>query len=366
MLTQPLLRDGGTNAGMIEIRLARRNQKIAELDLQANVLKTVARVMRTYQDLVFAVENVRVKKEAVKLSRQLLEDNRKQLERGMRQERDVLLAESAVSKGYEELLLATNFLRERSASLARLTSKTFEDGAQEIVPAEGVAPSIPKLNRTELLSQALKNRPAYLKTLEEAERENLRVQFAKNQILPKFDLKATLGYNGLSSSMGDSIGNGFEGQTPEASIGFVVSIPLGNVKARALLDAAQKKKIQAAFKIQSAEADAMLAIDKAISGVQINSERVKTAERSRTLNERSLRSEELSLERGTTTSLNLLKFQQDYTEARTREIAAEVDLSNSLVDLWEATGVLLEKKQISFGKQANLPASKSAAPKAKK
>jgi outer membrane protein TolC len=61
-LIQPLLRDFGTSANLAEVRLQKSAQKAATYDLEATVLRIMRDVSTAYFEMVFAQENIRVKR----------------------------------------------------------------------------------------------------------------------------------------------------------------------------------------------------------------------------------------------------------------------------------------------------------------
>jgi len=61
---------------------------------------------------------------------------------------------------------------------------------------------------------------------------------------------------------------------------------------------------------------------------------------------RAFEEEELRLERGLSTELDLLRFRRDLNQAKVREMAALADLNKAYVKLFETTGTLLERYNI--------------------
>ncbi len=347
VITQPLLRDFGPNANLVEVRVARQNKQIAEQTLRASLIKNVAEVLKTYYDLTFAIEDMKVKEKSVDLASKLLEENRNQLETGMRTMLDLTSAEVAVSEGLEKLLIAHNTVMERQVALKRLVLQEADQMEDEIFsPSVDVAVISPVKDRATLLAQAFEKRPEYLQSVHEAQREEIRLRFARNQLYPRLDIKSTLGYNGLAATYDRAMDDAFEEQAPQYAIGFEVKVPLGNIEGTARLSSAKKIKEQSILKVKQSELNLVMDINAALTAVDMNRQRVRTVSKTRELAQENLKAEEERLEKGLTTSLNVLKFQRDLAEARTREIAASVDLNKSLVQLHQADGTLLDELKI--------------------
>ncbi|MDX2226208.1 MAG: TolC family protein [Verrucomicrobiae bacterium] len=349
-ITQPLLRGFGTDINLTEVRIARVNRRIATHSLQLALIKNIGEVMKCYYDLVYSFEDIKVKEQAVELSKNLLEENRRQLEKGLRSPIELSTAEVALAENYEELLLAYNAMLEKQTALKKLIWSEYSDRDlhRAYVPLEMPDPTSPVLKRDDLLSQAFQNRPEYLQALEEAQREKIRLHFAENQTWPKLDLKSTIGYSGMADNYGGTLDDAFDSQAPQWSVGLAVTIPLGNNEAIGRRDAAAKTKEQAVLKVKQSEVNTMLEVDAALQAIDTNRKRVETTRRTRQLAQDNLESEVDRLEKGTSSSINVLKFQRDLSQARSRELGAAVDLQKSLVQLWQANGTLLQKQNISL------------------
>ena len=71
-----------------------------------------------------------------------------------------------------------------------------------------------------------------------------------------------------------------------------------------------------------------------------------------------MESEIKRLKQGVSTSYQVLQYQKEYSQARSRELAALADLNKDQIDLWLVSGRLLEKMQIEIENDAAKPASK--------
>ncbi|MES2308354.1 MAG: TolC family protein, partial [Verrucomicrobiota bacterium] len=76
-LTQPLLKGFGTDVGMTQIRVARKNQQISQQEFRSQMLETVATTLQTYYDVIYLAQDFRLKQEEVKLARRLTEEKRR-------------------------------------------------------------------------------------------------------------------------------------------------------------------------------------------------------------------------------------------------------------------------------------------------
>jgi outer membrane protein TolC len=135
---------------------------------------------------------------------------------------------------------------------------------------------------------------------------------------------------------------------PEWTLGIVVTFPLGNRSSKGDLRIAQMEARQALLNLKKLEQEILVEIDNAISELETNKQRIEATKISKRLAEESLRAEELKLREGLSTSHNVLQFQEDLTEAMSREISAIIDYNKSLVELSRVKGTVLQEEGIKL------------------
>ncbi len=350
-LTQPLLRGFGPAANLAGVRISRKNAQIADYTWQTRLINAVGTTMSIYYDLAFAVKNIGVKEDAIELARALVTENRRRLELGVMSPFDVSQAEVAVSTGQEDLLTANNFMMERQNALKRQVLGEFNmDDNRILFPTDELDAAVPPLDRHLWLRAGFENRLDYKQAVTEAEREDIRVRYTRNQLLPRLDVQGTYALSGIAGSYSKSFSNVRDQQGPLWNAGVIFSIPLGNVEARAAHDVSKYRKEQAILNIERVELTIGIDVDTILGRVETNVQRIKTASRSRQLAEEALKIGEKRLAEGVATSFNVLELQRDLSTVRSRQLAAEADLSKSIVQLWVASGTLLDKSGINIDK----------------
>lgn len=342
-LTQPLLQNFGSRAAHAEIRIAHLKLGVSEYERELEITNKMIEVVNAYHDLVFGQENLRVKQEAGKSAAQLLEDNRRRQSAGRMSPLDVAQAEVKLSEAGEEVLLARDFLRERRVVLLKLISPSFDAAAlpefavQQDFAAATVAPA------AELIATARARRPDYLLAQDEVSIAGLRHRRARNGALPRLDLKFSYGLNGLDASWSDTLSRATRLHEPQWTGGLVLSAPLGNRAARAEARATKREEQQAGFRLQQVELNLTLDIHNALQRLDLQRQRLETAATSCRVAGETLTAETHRLDAGQTTSFNVLLMQDKVSAARTRELAARVDLQKTVAEVWAASGLLFER-----------------------
>lgn len=347
-MTQPLLRDFGPNVNLTSIHIARTEAEIASFNWMGQVQATVGGVVKRYVDLAAAYRSLRVRDEAIELARKLVEDNQARRDQGQMTDVDVQEAEVAVSIRQEERIAAETDYVERLNAL-RVLINPVENPTKggRIVPTTPFSTWVPDLEREKLMTMAKDNRDDYEVARLELEREESRVEYALNQKKPRLDLQASVGSYGLDGDFDGTYRNSFDGQGPEWSVGFQVSIPLGNRQAKQQLAIARKQAEQARLKEARIDLVVALELDTVLTRIETASQRLKTARKTSELSQTFLESESQRMKEGKSTSFQVLEKQTDLSASRTRELIAAADLQKAIVDLWVVTGTVLDQYKVA-------------------
>jgi len=347
---QPLLQGAGYDANLVSIRIGRRNRQVGFNNWHQRVIDSVSLVMAAYIDMTYAQELMRLRGESVAADRTLAQANQRRVDVGLMTPIDVRQAEVEISADQDDFLTAQNLLTTRVADLKKLIYRGVEQDDGRTFAAAGpidLGPTV--LDRETLLADAFQNRVDYATAIQQAEIENIRLKYFKNQLLPRIDLIATLGVNGLSTdSTASSINSAFNGQAPEWMFTVQGSIPLGNVAARANLAASHRLREEAIWKLKQVELSITTDVDTAISSIRANQERVATARQATGFAQEVVRMQNRRLEEGQASTLDILDNRRRLYEAQSRELAAVDDLDKSIVQLYLSTGTLLRQESIQL------------------
>jgi len=96
-LSQPLLRNFSIDSTRYQIKVAKKNQEISDVQFRQSVVNTVANVKSAYYDLIYAIDNLSAQRKSLGLAQQLLEENRIKVRVGTMAPLDVVAAQSEVA-----------------------------------------------------------------------------------------------------------------------------------------------------------------------------------------------------------------------------------------------------------------------------
>ncbi len=351
-ITQPLLRGVGTRANLVRVRTAKNQQKIANEQIQFQLLNTIGQVVKSYWDLVGAIEQVKVQQEALDNASRVLRINEQRFELGTASALEVANAKAGVAVRQSDLITARTAVFNAQDVLKTLIGLYDESGEllsrNELIPIEGPNVHDVDWDVEASMRTAIERRPDVLAAGYQVENAELEAKRARNDLLPQFDLQGSYG-RGTIRLDGTEIFEGIgEPDGRSFTIGGIFSLPLGNRTARGNYAQAKLITRQQEQRLIKTKQDAMLDVSLAIQALASNRILVESTKQTRILEEVNVDAEEKRLVIGVTTAQNVLDRQEDLTAAQAREVNAQVDFEKSLIDLQVAEGTLLEEMGIVY------------------
>lgn len=369
--TQPLLKNFGFRVSQREIIIAKNNTAISEIQLKQTLLDTIYSVEEAYWNYVGSIEYHKVMQESLKLARDLLAKNTREVEVGMMAPIEVLSAKSEVARREADILQAEAQIKsaqDQLKTLLNLSSKEDID-LTKIVPTDTPTFEEKDVSFEEALSMGLQMRPDLQAIRADMKNKDLDLGYAKNQLLPELNFQASYWSPGLSGTQilyeggnaltGNIIGT-IPGKASEAlkdafkfkyknwTFGITLSIPITSVITRAQYAQARVSLKQAQVNLQNQEQQAFLEIRNAVRDVQTNYKRVQAYKVAKELSEEKLGAEQKKLKVGLATNYEVLLHQRDLADAQSSELRALIDYNLSLAALDRALGTTLEKKNIKL------------------
>ena len=357
-VTQPLLKDFGIDLNKREIYIAKNDQKISDHQFTEKVIATIAETENIYWDLVFSIEDLKVKETSLQRARDLEKQVKAQVDVGTLAELEILQAKSNVASREERLLNAQNLIDDNGDNLKSILNFSFdsEEGLKEIIPADSpVFEPGAENSLEEALKTALIHRPDLLAKKMELENKNIEAKYNENQTLPTLDLVGSLGLNGLSGDSSTKNGS-YDSALSEAfstdfrlwQFGINLSYPLGNRAAKSKLAIKRLEVAQLLLNIKDLEKTIVVEVREAHRQIKTDIKRVQATRVARKLAEEKLNAEEKKFKVGLSTSFNVLEFQEDLAEEQSNEIKAVIDYNKSLNRLNQVMARTLEAHDIKL------------------
>lgn len=351
-LTQPILRGYGAKYNKVRIDIARNSKVATEAQLRLTVLTTISDVIKAYWDLVGAMENLKVRSEALNNAERLLKVNETRREIGTAADIEVLQSKAGVATRQSEYISARQNISDASNRLKNLLNLRDGDRFSKalIIPIDRPNPRDPEEFEAaayeervvKSMDEALAKRPEITIRQMEIDNAALEEYRTKKEMLPQLDLIYQYTTGGRDHKLGDTLSGIAERQDYAYSYGVQASIPIFNRAARGSYQRARLERRQAEMTLEQARQQLMLNVNLAASRVASNAILVQSNQQATRLQIANVAAEEKRLQLGVTTSWQVLQIQQDLTTAQVQELISNIEYEKSLVELQLAEGTILD------------------------
>ena len=357
-VTQPLLRDAWLPYNRSAIRLAYNARLISIWSFKSSVMTELFDLETAYWNLVRAIENLRVSKEALLRAKRLYENNKIRVQAGTMPEIEMLQALAEVASQREGVIVAQKEVRDREDALKQLMNLCGQDrriSDERLIPTSPMAFEEVTVDRRQALRRARLNRPECFMTELELKNERLRLKRSKNQMLPELDLSGSITYLGRDRSYRSALDNMDKEfhRAPDhtdlysASVSLSFEYPIGNRAAKSRYLQSRLDVTRRRLERERMDQQIQVEVRAAVREVTTNVERVKATKVATALERERLRAEEKKLSVGKSTSFDVLEAQEDLAIAERNEVRAIVDYRISRARLLRVQGTLLDAYSIT-------------------
>jgi outer membrane protein TolC len=356
-LQQPLLRDRAIDPQRAQLRVAKKNKEISDVQFSETVKNTVANVKNLYYDLLYTIDNLDAQKKSLALAKKLLDENQIKVKVGTMAPLDVVAAESEVASREEGVIVAEAALADAEDALRRsiFPKHEFAIWQSRIVPKDRPTYEATSVDTEAAIGRALESRTDVVALRKSVENAETNLKAARNGRLPTVDLVAAYGTTGtggteivrdppfggaivdtIPGGYGDAASQVFGRDFPTWTLGFSVSYPILNRQGRAQAARAQVARDQAEASLRRLELLVTAEVRSSARAVETNMKRVASTQAARVLQERRLDAEEKKFAAGMSTNFLVTQAQRDLTLALVAELRAVADYRKSLVNFERA------------------------------
>jgi outer membrane protein len=359
IFTQPLARNFGVDITRRGITIARNNLGISREAFRGVLLDSTSAVEQAYYDLIYARRFVDVVKEALFLARDQSRITQIRIDVGASAPLDILQPRVQIATGEENLITSVANVRAAEDRLRALLNLPAEDWDRPIIPSDTIGYTPVSINVEESVARAYELRPEVKENQFTTANRRVTYQFARNQVLPQFDLN--LGYNvsgvagtlitpapGVSNTgFSDAVQQVFRNDFPGWNVGFTIGVPVFNFAARAEKNRA-RLDLQAS-QITEAQTKQNIAVDVRATAraVDTAAKQISATRTAREAAEENVNAERKRYENGMSTNFQVLQIQQQLSDARANELQALVGYNKAVAAYHRAVGDLLDTRNIT-------------------
>jgi HAE1 family hydrophobic/amphiphilic exporter-1 len=385
--TQPLLRGLKFDNSRRQIEIARKNLSLTDAQFRQRAIETITSVQRAYWDLVFALRNLQIQRDAVRDSRTQLDHNKRMVNEGQLASIDIVAAEAQIA-GFEQTLFSALEEVSRSENNLKYLIAQNRQAAiwtDSIVPTDSVDLVVPEVSLPDALKTALENRPELQQSNVVREINEIDQRYLRDQTKPAIDLVGSYGLTGLAGAISTAGVNPFTASSLQVRdrvdllsilaglqplpvipaqtfspnllggyqqsiqnlaanrynnfrVGVQISLPLHNRTAEAQLGRSLVEGQRIATQREQLEQSIQVDVRNALQVMRSAEARLRAAVAAREAGEKQYSSEQRKLDAGQSTVFLVLERQTALTTARGNELRAQTDLNKAIAELQRATG----------------------------
>ena len=347
-ITQPLLKGFGFAANLENVRIAKANRSISDLEYRQSAIDTVTNVVIAYSNLQLAHDVLDAARRSRDAASSLLKANEREYEVGSISQSDVTTARFNVASQEESILVAERSVRDRQNQLRELIGDDVfleDEPLFALVPMQ--VPDVAVDLRADL-ARALALRPDYMEARLGIAKNRVVEAAARNGLLPEVDFTGGYGYNGLAYTFPASRQMVQDRMTPSSSAGLSVTIPMTFAVGRGKLRAARLQREQSEEDLKRLEADIAVNVANAAGQIETTRKRVVADRAAYALAKLALEAEEKKKLVGTSTTLAVVQQQQFVS---TQEINVSFALANerqAVANFDQQLGTTLDRFHINL------------------
>ena len=347
-LRQALLRGAGRDTNLIVVRQAENDVASSIHGLRQDVIATVRDVELTYWDLALAREVLKINEVAVSLAEEQMRLNTDLMNAGRAVEADVLSAKAERATRQADLSDAQAQIEDRNLALIRLLNPDAPDQWQLFFePDAAPEPEPVYADATESVALAMSYRPELAQARLNLANAELGTNRARNDLLPKVDMVATVG-GGADGDHGGDAWNQFDSDRDESyGIGIEVETALYRRAEKARLLRSRLQETQSERQIADTEQSIETAVRQAVVELRRNWDRLGSTREAVAARTSELETAESRYASGRSTNLDVLLVQRDLIQAQIDAVAARVGCMQALTGLYAAEGTILERRGIA-------------------
>ena len=396
-IRQPILRNFSIDDARRRIRIANRALDLSDSQFRQKAIEIIARVQRSYWDLVFTLRDVQIQRESVDLAKNQLERNRRMVNEGTLAPIELVSVETELEKRNENLLSAIELVTRAENALKQLILGDRESSSwnQPIIPTDSPDLRDVSYNLSDAVAAAFANRPELAQNNLRQEANKIEVKYFGNQTKPQLDLIASYTTTGLSGTLA-STSNPFSSTTlllldrvnvlsglagiPAVAIpptgalppfldggyfqslqnlfsndfrtfrfGVAFNFPLKNRLAEGQLGRAVAEGRKIGAQRKTLEQSIEVEVRNAVQAVETARLRVDTAKASREAAAKQSESEQRRFQAGLSTTYFVLERQNNLSSAQGRELKAMTDYSKAVSELQRVMGTTLTSTNVQVG-----------------
>jgi outer membrane protein TolC len=374
-IQQNLLQGLGVAVNTQNIKVAKKNVTISDLNFRTQVERTVSNVAGVYYSLVGDYEDLRAKQEALETARKFLDDTKRRVELGASAKLDITTAENQYSAAEQARVNSFAAIRQAELQLKGLISRTGVGdpliAEAQIVPLDRIeipaADELPSFK--DMVTKAIAGRADLEADRINVENSEISTIATINGLLPTGVALVSKSNAGLAGTpkivragsgsytadkyfvggMGNALGQVFGNNFPSQSAGAYFQIQAKDRVAEADYAIDQLSLRQQQLGVAKTLNQVQVDIMNATVALRQARTRYEAATQNRILQQKLYEAEQKKFAAGESTTYTVTQQQRDFVNGEASELSALVSWKNARINLDQVTGATLEANHVSIG-----------------
>ncbi len=339
-ITQPLLKNVGRNATMLNIDVARLTNDSNREQYRTKLMNSLATARISYFTLYGLREELTARKTSLKLAQQIEQETKARITAGVLPAMELLNASFGVATREKDLNDTERRYRDQEETLVQLLQLPVGSSLNLLDSPKQRAVSFVQ---SQMIERARTNRAELSQLTKELEAIRLQSTVAHNRVLPDLNFTASGSSNGLERNFDRTMDRVGSVDRPAWDVGIKLSYPLGNRAAdaeyRKSLLAQQQKGLQLRQQQELIDNE----VRAAIRNLETTQKQLEVAKRGLGYAKERFAAWKTKVSVGMATNKDLLDVENDLTTAITTEINARVAYESALTTVWKSSGMLIEE-----------------------
>ncbi|WP_163340209.1 TolC family protein [Desulfopila sp. IMCC35008] len=337
-LAQPLLRGWGSDIQTAAVQAAEKNYDASSYQVDSTAADLAAEVKTGYWNLVFAWQDISVKKLSLELAQKLLGETEAKISAGKLAQVEVYQPQSEVARREEDLIGA-----ERAIGTAEDNLKLLMNSGDWLIqyePTDSPLTTPVTLEPFSVLNNALENRPDLKATELAIQAARLDEMIAEDNLRPELNLSGGLAYGGTDDGYSEAISASIDDPDLGWQVGLNFTHSLDNSMARGRLRQAKANHSKARTNLQLLKLQITKSVRTTVRDVELAIKAMEATRKTSLATKKRLEAEEAKFEAGRSTTLDVLAAQEAYSQALSQENRTAIVYVQSLAELDRIQGLI--------------------------
>jgi outer membrane protein TolC len=359
-LNQPLLRNFGRKTTNWLIYIAQNSRDSAYQAFVRSAQSVVNNVEQAYWDLVYALQNLEVKKESLRIAQDLNRITKIKIDVGSLAPIEITQTEVGIATAEQDIITAEGLIGDAQDRLQRVLNVDPTRWFASVVPTDQVRGEDVKIALEDGMKTALTRRPEILQAALVVDTDRIRYDYYASQVRPGLNLVGSYGNPGIggtthdpntgailsTGNFGDAFRQVIDRKFKNWSIGLNFSYPILNRSARGNYGASKYLWESDKATLTTTEQNVVVEVRAAARAIDTARRSIVAAGKGRELAEKNLDAGKKKFDNGMATSFEVTQIQRDLSVARTAELQALTVYRKALAAYHFATSDILDWKGV--------------------